>query len=170
MKKMNAALKRYRQARFGNSEDGHRTDFDADEMAEMQMAIRDALKAPGELPDDMRVHLAWAFEQLCSGSVDRLFVPPKRKGGPTPNVFLRSLTESGVRYVMHCEGGLITDRAPQSTVAVAFGVTVKTVGSWRSKWGDEPIPPLSESWADLAKELMLLDGERYQSLRKKQGA
>lgn len=170
MTEMSDALKRYRKARFGSGRDAHRPDFDASDMAEMQAAMRDALKASGELPDDMRAHLAWAFEQLCNGAVDELFVPPKRKGGPVPNVFLRSLTESAVRYVMHCERGLITDQAPHSTVAVAFGVSVNTVGRWRSTWGDRPAPPLREDLADLAKDLMLVDGERYKALRTKQGA
>ena len=164
--RMREALTRYRAARWPKpaSTSLVKQQLPANRLADMQSAIRDALATPTPLPDDIRAHLATAFDQLCQGVAMDLLTPGPRKGGRV-DVVAKSLTESAVRYVLWCKSGKLHDQAPQSTVAEAFSVDVSSVRRWLAAWGDRPAPPLAEDWADLAGDLMRADAARYRRLK-----
>ncbi len=136
-------------------------------VAEMQAAMLDALRSGAHLPDEMRVHLALAFEYLCAGVAFDLLTPIKHPGGREPPI-LKHAQEDGIRYLRWCADGRIADAAPSSTVATAYGVSTATVRNWRTAWADRPTPLLFEDYgAEQVADFMRVSGKAYQRFKPK---
>lgn len=116
-------------------------------IAEMQLAILEALRSGEPLPDEMRLHLTLAFEYLCAGVAFDLITPVKRPGGRQPPI-ARHLQAAAIRYLRWVEDGRIDDQAPVSTIAAAYGVSTRAVGYWKSQWKGQGTPPVYQPWVD----------------------
>ncbi len=163
-KAASSAYRRYVDARCLPTLDGA---YAADALQAMQTAILDALRGDGPLPGEMRLHLALAFEYLCAGVSFDLLTPITRPGGREPPI-AKHTQQDGIRYLRWCDDGRITDPAPASTVATAYGVSTATVGNWRRAWADRPTPPLFEDYgADQVTDFMRVSGKAYQRFKPK---
>lgn len=107
----------------------------------------DALRAGEPLPNEMRVHLAFAFEYLCKGIAYDLLTPVKRPGGREAPIATHAQKEA-IRYLRWCEDGRIQDANAVRSVANAYDVEERTVRGWRTKWKNNPTPELFEECGD----------------------
>lgn len=127
----------------------------------MQRAILDALRADGPIPDEIRDHLAFAFEEICAGIESDLLTPVKRGGGRERPIAKR-MQAVAIRYLRWVADGRIEDRRPTSTVAEAYGVTDRTVRGWNEAWRALPTPGLAEEFgADAVARFMRATGGQY---------
>lgn len=141
--------------------------YQPEAIREMQAAFLDALRTPGPLPNEMRLHLAWAFEHLCTGIAYDVLAPVKRPGGRELPI-AKTTQESGIRYLRWCGDGRIQDGSSTSTVATSYGVSTRTVRNWYAAWNDRPTPPLFEEYGPAQVEkFMRLDGAAYQRFKLK---
>lgn len=132
----------------------------------MQAAMLDLLQSGEPLPDEMRLHLALAFEYLCAGVAFDLLTPIKRPGGREPPI-AKLAQEDGIRYLRWCVDGRIADAAAVSTVATAYQVSTATIRNWRSAWADRPTPAPEHFGADTVGEHMRISGKAYQRFKPK---
>ena len=142
-------------------------------MSEMQAAMLNALRSSEPLPEEMRLHLCFAFENLCAGKADDLVTPVKKPGGREPPI-AKHTQEDAIRYLRWCDDGRIKDLSPLGTVGTAYGVGTRTVRNWREGWGDKPTPPLLEDGdtepaveAERVVECMRHGGNHYQRFKPK---
>lgn len=135
---MEVAYQRYVDARLMPTPS---REYSGAAVREMQRAMLDALRAPGALPEEMRLHLAIGFEHLCAGIDFDLLMPVKQPGGREPPI-AKVCQRSAIRYLRWCEDGRIRDVSPVRTVAKAYDVGERTVRLWKAKWGAKPTPPL----------------------------
>lgn len=136
----------------------------------MQRAILDALRAGGPLPDEIRDHLALAFEEICVGIKSDLLSPVKRGGGRERPI-AKHLQAAAIRYLRWVEDGRIEDKRPTATVAEAYGVTDRAVRGWKSAWRTLPTPGFIEEFgADEVAKIMRATGEQYHRFIKKPAA
>lgn len=127
----------------------------------------DALQSGAHLPDEMRLHLALAFEYICAGVAFDLLTPIKRPGGREPPI-AKHAQQDGIRYLRWCADGRIADAAAMSTVATAYQVSTTTIRNWRSAWADRPTPPLFEDYgAEQVIDFMRISGKAYQRFKPK---
>lgn len=162
---MRAAYRRYLDARDLSRPVG--AEWTPAELREMQLAMLDALRSGEPLPDEMRLHLAFAFEYLCDGITFDLLTPIKRPGGREPPIAKRT-QDGAIRYLRWCEDGRIADAAAVRTVAAAYGVRDRTVRLWRTAWAAKPAPTLHEDYGtDEVAEFMRIDGRAYRRFVKK---
>lgn len=130
-------------------------------LAGMQRAILDALQSDGPLPDEMRLHLAFAFEYLCAGIAPDLLTPVKRPGGREEPI-AKHMQAAAIRYLRWVEEGRIQDSHPTSTVATAYSVATRTVRNWQNAWCDLPTPGIHEEYgADAVTRFMKATGNQY---------
>ncbi|MDO9093999.1 MAG: hypothetical protein Q8R98_17725 [Rubrivivax sp.] len=161
---MRAAYRRYVDARCLPTPDG---EYTPEALEEMQAAMLDALRAEGPLPDEMRLHLGFAFEYVCAGLADQLLTPIKRPGGREAPI-AKSAQQGAIRYLRWCEDGRIEDSSPVRTVAQAFDVVERVVRRWRAAWKDRETPALHEDFgADSVVAFMKADGRVYRRFVKK---
>lgn len=133
----------------------------------MQRAILDALRADGQLPGEIRNHLAFAFEEVCTGIESDLLSPVKRGGGRERPI-AKHMQAAGIRYLRWVEDGRIEDERPTATVASAYGVTDRTVRFWKSAWRTLPTPGLCDEFgADAVVKFMKATGGQYHRFIKK---
>jgi hypothetical protein len=135
---------------------------------EMQQAILSALKAKGTIPKEMRLHLAFAFEEVCSGINSDLLAPVKRGGGRERPI-AKHMQADAIRYLRWVENGRITDERPTATVAEAYGVTGRTVRGWKEAWREMPTPRIIEelATAETVARVMRASGKQYHRFVKK---
>ena len=136
MSRTHSPYRRYVDARCMPTPDAKHA---ADAVQAMQAAMLDALRGPGPLPDEMRLHLALAFEYLCAG-IEFDLVTPVRKPGGREAPIAKHAQEDGIRYLRWCEEGRIADSSPVKTIAAAYSVEPRTVRGWRAAWHDRPTP------------------------------
>jgi transposase-like protein len=172
---MRAAYRRYLAARCLPARDGADT---REALQGMQAAVLDALRAGEPLPDEMRLHLAFALENVCAGIADPLLSPISKPGGREAPI-AKACQEGAIRYLRWCEDGRIHDPAPVATVAKAFDVVERAITGWRRAWRDRETPKLSEAFftpeddfdpaevAAAVRDLMLADGRVYRRFIKK---
>jgi hypothetical protein len=130
-------------------------------VAEMQRAIRDALRSDDPLPAEMQHDLAFAFEFLCEGVAADLLTPVKRPGGRESPI-AKKTQEEAIRYLRWAEDGRIADPNPVATVALSFQVDKRTVRNWRSNWENRAAPPvLDELGAEQVIRIMKAAGSQY---------
>ncbi len=159
---MSAAYRRYVDARCLPTPNG---EYTPEALREMQAAMLDALRSGPDLPDEMRLHLALAFEYLCAGVAFDLVTPVKAPGGREPPI-LKHTQEDGIRFLRWCADGRIVDATPSSTVATAYGVSTATVRNWRKAWQGLPTPPLFEDYgAEQVADFMRISGKAYQRFK-----
>ena len=127
----------------------------------MQRAILDTLRADGPIPDEIRDHLAYAFEDVCAGIESDLLSPVKRGGGRERPIAKR-LQAAAIRYLRWVADGRIEDSRPTATVAEAYGVTDRTVRGWNEAWRALPTPELADEFgADAVARFMRATGGQY---------
>lgn len=128
---------------------------------EMQIAFHEALNSTDPLPDEMRKFLAIGFENLCSGHEFQLFEPYKRRGRPT-SPYGEALKAYALNYKQLVDAHIIEDQNPIETIALAYGVNIKTVKNWiqRSNTNTKEIirPPATK---DRALKLLKQFGIKY---------
>ena len=133
----------------------------ADAVQAMQSAMLDALRGTAPLPEEMRLHLALAFEYLCAGVEFDLVTPVKKPGGREAPI-AKIAQEDGIRYLRWCEAGRIADAAPVNTVAAAYSVEPRTVRGWRAAWLDRATPPLAKGLGfEQVIDFMRISGRAY---------
>ncbi len=115
----------------------------------MQRAILYALRADGPLPEEIRMDLAFAFEEICAGIFSDLLTPVKRGGGRERPI-AKHMQADAIRYLRWVEDGRIQDRSPTKTVAEAYEVGERTVRNWQTAWGDIPTPSINEVLGEVA--------------------
>ena len=135
--------------------------YSSDALSKMQLAFRDALRGDGQLPDEMRQELAFAFEYLCAGIAVDLLLPVKRPGGREAPI-AKHMQEAAIRYLRWVEDGRIVDAKLIATVAQSFDVDQRTVRNWRTSWRDRPTPGLYEEYgANEVTNFMKATGKQY---------
>lgn len=173
MKKVNDAYERYLDARSMPAPQG---EYSPAALAEMQAAMLAALQSGDPLPDEMRLHLCFAFENLCEGVAFDFITPVKRPGGREP-LIAKMTQEAAIRYLHWCDDGRIQDPSPPGSVGVAYRVSTRTVLNWRKAWGEKPIPSLlslgnygevnQTAEAAWVGRLMRIGGQQYQRFKPK---
>lgn len=126
----------------------------------MQQGIYLALLSKEPLPDEMRLHMAFAFERLCAGITDDLLAPVRRGGGRQDPI-AKHMQAAAVRYVRWCEDEKISDPSPRRTVAEAYGVSARTVGNWLSVWESKKTPIADWYGATEVARFMVIEGSQY---------
>lgn len=135
----------------------------------MQQAMRDALHSRDPLPDEMRSHLALAFEFLCNGFEYDLLTPAVSRGGRENPVAMQA-QEAAIRYLRWVGDGRITDQFPVRSVASAYKVTERTVRNWIKSWSSKPTPPILEEFgADGVDRFMKATGKQYHRFSRSRG-
>jgi hypothetical protein len=129
----------------------------------MQRSIFELLATGQPLPDEVRNHLLFAFENLCAGARDEILIPVRSKKGGAPGKPIKQhLQTNAIRYLRWVEAGRITDPNAVKMVAAAYDVTEKTVANWVSDWSERPTPDLHEDFGeDTVRRLMIIAGSRY---------
>lgn len=130
-------------------------------ITKMQHAMLDALRGDDPLPEEMRMHLAFALEDVCEGFISDLLQPVKRGGGRERPI-AKHMQEAAIRYLRWVEDGRIPDKRPTATVAEAFDVTTRTVRGWKTAWSDSPTPEVHDEFgADAVTRFMRATGKQY---------
>lgn len=129
---------------------------------EIQQAFLDILKGNDPIPPEMRGRLAWAFENICAGVEDEIFIPYKRSGPPVTPVG-EALKFAAFHYKYACDNNVIIDHNPKQTIAEAYGVNVKTVENWLKKTTVTDFSGISDefSMAKHIEAMLKINGLHY---------
>lgn len=162
MKNEKSPYERYLDAAF-ELERTEQGEYTPDALREVQAAMLDALRSKDPLPEEMRLHLCFAFEYLCEGIASDLLTPVKRPGGRESPIFKKT-REDAIRYLHWCRDGRIKDPSPVSSVGSAYEVNTRTVQNWLKSWGEKPTPSLRQLEADRFRGKMKINGKETPSL------
>lgn len=135
----------------------------AKELRESSIALlRMAAKGDKRLPGDVAFELAEAMTVLEAGQDETFLLPNNlrlsQRKQPLKHPFLQELRLDAVRYLNAVAKGEIEDRRPKKTVALAYGVSDRTVRRWHR---DHP-KVASEGAVSVTKSLMRASGKQYQ--------
>ena len=135
----------------------------AKELRESTIALlRMAAKGDNRLPGDVAFELAEAMTVLESGQDETFLLPSNlrlsQRKQPLKHPFLQGLRLDAVRYLDAVAKGEIDDRRPKKTVALAYGVSDRTVRRWHK--GHPKV--FSEGAVSVTKILMRASGRQYQ--------
>jgi HD domain len=148
---------RYLDAKLKPTPNGR---YQPSEIAEMQCAMFEALKTGEPIPSEMQMHLSFAFENLCAGIPDELFMLPFNGGQAKP--IRKHLQGDAIRYLRWVKDGKISDGRPIQNIADWYGVERRSVSRWVKEWGDKPTPGLHEDFGeDVVKCAAIQSGKRY---------
>ena len=135
----------------------------AKELRESTIALlRMAAKGDKRLPGDVAFELAEAMTVLESGQDETFLLPSNlrlsQRKQPLKHPFLEGLRLDAVRYLNAVANGEIEDRRPKKTVALAYGVSDRTVRYWHRQYPKV----VSEGAVSVTKSLMRASGRQYQ--------
>ena len=135
----------------------------AKELRESTIALlRMAAKGDNRLPGDVAFELAEAMTVLESGQDETFLLPSNlrlsQRKQPLKHPFLEGLRLDAVRYLNAVANGEIEDRRPKKTVALAYGVSDRTVRYWHRQYPKV----VSEGAVSVTKSLMRASGKQYQ--------
>jgi hypothetical protein len=144
-------------------------EYSKETIRELQLAMLEALRADEPLPNEMRRHLADAFEYVCSGLEYDLTTPCQEKKVGSYSPFIQRLKIPAIRYRRWVDDGSILDNSPNETIAEAYGVSSRSVQTWLRNMKSELIPPLYEDWnsAEQVIKLMKEYGKTFQRSQKR---
>jgi len=136
----------------------------AKELRESSIALlRMAAKGDKRLPGEVAFELAEAMTALEAGQDETFLLPSNlrlsQRKQPLKHPFLKGLRLDAVRYLNAVANGEIEDRRPKKTVALAYGVSDRTVRYWHRQYPKV----VSESAVSVTKSLMRASGKQYQT-------
>ena len=135
----------------------------AKELRESTIALlKMTARGDKRLPGDVAFELAEALTVLEAGQDETFLLPSNlrlsQRKQPLKHPFLEGLRLDAVRYLNAVANGEIEDRRPKKTVALAYGVSDRTVRRWHK---DDP-EVVGQGAVSVTKSLMRASGKQYQ--------